>query len=481
MRKSLAAFSAAAAVAALCVAPGAVGASAPANNNATINAAGLDKTDNTRFIVGYEELATTSSAAATTKRADIASKFGVEIQAERQMSTGGAVIQLDEGLDQAEAEAFIKELAAQPGVSYVEPDIKMYPTWTPSDRYFQNQWHYHGTAVGINAPKAWDTTKGKGATVAVLDTGITPHPDLRANVAGGYDFISDSWAAGDGNGRDNDPLDNGDWIAAGTCGNPQFESSSWHGTHVAGTIAASKNDGGVVGVAPDATIVPVRVLGKCGGYTSDITDAIVWASGGSVSGVPRNAHKADVINMSLGGASRTCPASYQRAIDTAVNNGTTVVVAAGNDAVNAANATPANCRNVVTVGATDKNGNQSYYSNYGRVVDVSAPGGDTRSSGGGVLSTVNTGKTTPDKPGYAYYQGTSMATPHVAGIAALVKAANPNLSADEVANILTTSVKRIPGRCWGGACGAGLIDASLAVNNAKKNGSGGGYWWGWGE
>ncbi|MEE7566353.1 S8 family serine peptidase, partial [Xanthomonas sp. Kuri4-3] len=181
------------------------------------------------------------------------------------------------------------------------------------------------------------------------------------------------------------------------------------GTHVAGTIAAVTNNAvGVAGTAYNAKIVPVRVLGRCGGYTSDIADAIVWASGGSVSGVPANANPAEVINMSLGG-SGTCSTTYQNAINGAVSRGTTVVVAAGNSATNVSSSVPANCANVIAVAATTSAGAKASFSNYGTGIDVSAPGQ-------GILSTLNSGTTTPGNASYASYNGTSMAAPHVAGV-----------------------------------------------------------------
>jgi serine protease len=206
---------------------------------------------------------------------------------------------------------------------------------------------------------------------------------------GGYDFISDAAIANDGGGRDADATDPGDWTAANECaaGEPA-SNSSWHGTHVAGTIAAKTNNGvGVAGVAYNAKIVPVRVLGKCGGYTSDIADAIIWASGGTVTGVPANANVAKVINMSLGGGG-ACDTTTQNAINSARSRGTVIIVAAGNENQNASNSNPANCAGVVAVAATGKTGGRASYSNYGTVVDVAAPGGDGSYS---ILSTLNAG------------------------------------------------------------------------------------------
>jgi serine protease len=268
--------------------------------------------------------------------------------------------------------------------------------------------------------------------------------------------------AADGTGRDSDASDNGDSTIAGQCGGgmpAQDQASSWHGTHVAGTIAARTNNGvGVAGVAYGAKVVPVRVLGKCGGYTSDIADAMIWASGGAVTGAPVNANKARVLNLSLGG-SGACDTTTQNAINSARSRGAVVVVAAGNSNVNAANANPANCAGVIAVAAVGRTGGKASYSNYGTVVDVAAPGGD---SGAGILSTMNAGTTTPAGDNYAYYMGTSMATPHVAGVAALMLAKNPNLTPDEVEAKLKATARAFPAACSG--CGAGIVDAAAAVN-----------------
>ena len=161
--------------------------------------------------------------------------------------------------------------------------------------------------------------------------------------------------------------------------------------------------------------------GACGGFDSDITDGIIWAAGGSVRGVPANQNPAQVINMSIG-SEGTCTTPYRQAIAQANKRGSIVVVAAGNNNFDASKSSPGNCEDVINVGATDKNGKRSYFSNYGSRVDVSAPGGDRRYWGGGILSTLNAGKTAPGKADYAEYQGTSMAAPHVAGIVALMKA-----------------------------------------------------------
>jgi serine protease len=350
----------------------------------------------------------------------------------------------------------------------------MYALSTPDDPRYPEQWHYHEATAGINGPAAWDVATGDGVVVAVLDTGRTTHPDLDANTVAGYDFISSATNARDGNGRDANPQDEGDWNATdGECGiGSKAANSSWHGTHVAGTVAAVSDNGvGVAGVAPAAKVQAVRVLGKCGGTTSDIADAIVWASGGSVSGVPANATPAKVINMSLGG-SGACSRTYQTAINSAVNRGTTVVVAAGNSNANVSGFTPANCNNVVSVAALDRDGNRAFYSNYGRKVDVAAPGGEVRretdtpgsrtTPENGILSTMNDGATTPGDATYETYMGTSMAAPHVAGIAALLLGKTSTLTPSQVESALKNNARAIAGTCSGG-CGAGLVDAAATV------------------
>jgi serine protease len=320
----------------------------------------------------------------------------------------------------------------------------------------------------MRLPAAWDKSTGTGIRVAVIDTGYRPHVDLQGQILAGYDFIADTTISNDGNGRDSDASDPGDWTAAGQCGTGSAASnSSWHGTHVAGTIAALTNNGiGVAGVAYGAKVVPVRVLGQCGGYTSDIADGIIWSSGGTVSGVTNIAARAQVINMSLGGGG-ACDTTTQTAINSARSRGTVVVVAAGNENQNASNSNPANCAGVIAVAATNKSGGKASYSNYGTIVDVAAPGGD---SGAAILSTLNAGTTTPGADNYVGYMGTSMATPHVAGVVALMLAKNPALTPDDVEAKLKSSARAFPAACSG--CGAGIVDASAAVDAAAGTGTG---------
>jgi serine protease len=392
-------------------------------------------------------------------------QFGMTMKLLHTIGTGAHVMQLDRKMALADVQALAAELMANdPSVEYAEPDRIMTAQFTPNDPQYSNQWDYFDATGGMRVPAAWDKSTGAGINVAVIDTGYRPHADLSGQILPGYDFITSSTIANDGNGRDSDASDPGDWTPAGSCGSgvpAQDEASSWHGTHVAGTIAAKTNNGvGVAGVAYGAKIVPARVLGRCGGYTSDIADAIIWASGGTVTGVPANANRARVLNLSLGGTG-SCDTTTQNAINSARSRGSVVVVAAGNSNVNASTSSPANCQGVIAVAATNRAGGKASYSNYGTNVTVAAPGGDTT---GGILSTLNTGTSTPAGDTYAYYMGTSMATPHVAGVVALMLAKNPNLTPDDVAARLKSTARAFPAACSG--CGAGIVDASAAVTAA---------------
>ncbi|MFH0243043.1 S8 family serine peptidase [Streptomyces sp. HK10] len=399
-------------------------------------------------------------------------KTGQKLEFERRLATGAALYEVEGKTSRAGIDEIVKAFESDPDVAYAEPNTRMYAMAAPDDTYYGSQWDLFESTAGMRVPGAWDRSTGQGTVVAVLDTGHVAHSDLDANTVPGYDFVSDATNARDGDGRDSDPADEGDWFSAGECGAGYDSSSSWHGTHVAGTIAAATNNGkGIAGVAHGAKIQPVRVLAKCGGTTADIADAITWASGGTVHGVPSNPTPADVINMSLGGGG-TCSSTYQNAIDGAVGRGTTVVVAAGNSNANAANFTPASCSDVVTVAAGDRQGNRASYSNYGSVVDITAPGGETATRANGILSTVDSGSTRPGGESYAYYQGTSMAAPHIAGLAALVKSENPALSPARIEQLIKSGARTLPGTCSGG-CGAGLADAAATVAAAGGDSGGG--------
>jgi serine protease len=427
-----------------------------------------------RLIVKYRDDSDTAKTGVPARALDRARQalidragqtYGATLRALRATANGAHVLQLNRTMTVDEARKLAAELKSRDAnVEYAEPDRIMVPLATPTDPSYTQQWDLYEATGGINAPAAWDKSTGAGVNVAVIDTGYRPHADLSGQILQGFDFISTTSIANDGGGRDTDASDPGDWTPAGSCaaGVPATDqNSSWHGTHVSGTIAAKANNGlGIAGIAYNAKIVPARVLGRCGGYTSDIADAIVWASGGTVTGVPANANKARVLNLSLGGTG-ACDTTTQNAINSARSRGAVVVVAAGNSNTNAINANPANCSGVITVAATNRSGGKASYSNYGTNVTIAAPGGD---NGAGILSTLNSGTTTPVADNYAYYMGTSMATPHVAGVVALMLSANPNLTPDDVAAKLKSTARAFPAACSG--CGAGIVNAAAAVNAA---------------
>jgi len=413
-----------------------------------------------RIIVKYKSNATTSyNRQKQTATAEfVGRQHGVKLKELRRTYSGAAVMSLDNSVSKEQAKMLATEISAlDPNVDYAEPDVLMNALAAPNDPLFNQQWSFTDPAVGINATSAWDKTNGAGVIVAVLDSGYRLHTDLAANIlaVNGYDFISDLTMANDGNTRDTDASDPGDG-----CNEP----ASWHGTHVAGTIAAQTNNNqGVAGVAYGAKILPVRVLGCDGGYMSDISDGIVWASGGVVSGTQRNTARAQVINLSLGGEG-TCSNTIQTAINTARANNAIIVVAAGNENIDAADTSPANCNGVITVAAINHSGERASYSNFGSRVTLAAPGGEDAD---GIISTLNDGATTPGNDVYDYYSGTSMATPHVAGTLALMRAVDPFLSPDKAKILLQNTARRFSNQCTG--CGAGMLDANAAVNAAQKD------------
>jgi serine protease len=410
----------------------------------------------TRLIVTLDDAAGEDALRADLERTG--KSLGRRLETVRRLATGGWLVESrdtakrDAPLTRSEAELAMLELARNPAVRSVEPDRTLRHTYTPNDEKYPDQWAYYRSRFGTNTAGAWHYSTGTGVKVAVIDTGITPHSDLDANIIGGYDFITSATTARDGDGRDANPNDEGDWYNDGECSDPTGEDSSWHGSHVAGIVAAATNNWkGTAGVAYGAKVVPVRVLGKCGGSLSDVAEAIVWASGGAVASIPANPNPAKVINLSLGGYG-ACSATMQNAINTAVGNGAVVVVAAGNEAANVANYTPARCNNVVAVAALKNTGVLADYSNYGDKIDVAAPGT--------IVSTINTGTTTQVAEGYASYQGTSMAAPQVAGLAAMILAEG-SYTPQQVENLMKYNGTAALDCAFDAvkSCGWGLIDA----------------------
>ncbi|WP_202802230.1 S8 family peptidase [Bradyrhizobium liaoningense] len=382
---------------------------------------------------------------------------------------------LDRAVSEQELARIADTIARSPAVEYAVPE-KIERIQQVNDPRYAEQWDYFKAATGIRLPQAWNHSGGKNVVVAVLDTGVRKHADLIGRLLDGYDMVEDLTRSNDGNGRDPDPTDPGDWCPS------EFDSkSSWHGTHVAGTISAVRNNNlGGTGVAPEASILPVRVLGRCGGSSFDIADGIRWAAGVQVAGVPDNPTPAQVINLSLGGPG-ACDSDYADAIRAARLRGATVVVAAGNSDIDAAGFRPANCEGVVSVAATNVDGARAYFgrrgagSNFGTSVKIAAPGGETLILTNGILSTLNDGIRDPGNDSYQFYQGTSMAAPHVAGVLALMYAVYPTMKPDEALSILRSTSQPFPTvasrQCDTSTCGAGIVNAEAAVVEAATRGS----------
>ena len=404
---------------------------------------------------------------------------------------------IDSDLTERTLEAKLK-YESHPEVSHVEPVYLAFPFRTPNDELYGSMWHYHARGSGglralggANFAEAWRRTTGsKLIKIAVLDTGILlDEPEFKnsPNILPGADFISNPWSANDndpgqpddGTDYDNDPTDEGDAYSAFECSPLQWKpkGNTWHGSHVAGIAGAgnTNNEEGIAGSVWHVSIIPVRVLGRCGGRTDDIASAIRWAAGIPVAGIESNPHgPADIINLSLGGLEpcSNVQATIQDSINEALNFGSITVAAAGNEGIDVSGVFPAGCDNVITVAASDMRGNLTGYSNFGAGVDIMAPGGDIgrddNSDGvpDGVLSVV--------KGGYSHYMGTSMAAPHVSGALALLLAsddslrrmAGPKKLEEVVKRLRNSAVPRTNSECPR-FCGAGLLDTGKLVGEVQ--------------
>jgi len=447
------------------------------SNTSVIDAAPDDSVD--RLIV--RRLIGETSAAA---REFLADALDIEIDLPVSIGDGFEILGFGHEISFRDAVTISGELVARGLVRSAEPDVMRTSTAVPNDPRFSEQWYLQtpgSSAQGIDLPSAWDITRGSSSVVvAVIDTGRLDHPELSGRLVDGYDFVSQTKNSKDGDGWDSDETDLGDWSESDdplytcTVGDP-FKSSSWHGTHVSGIIAANAdNSVGIAGVAPNVRVQHVRVLGTCGGRTSDEAVAIRWAAGLPVDGVPLNPTPAKVINLSLG-SQTACAAVEQAAIDEAVAAGVTVVVAAGNAGLDldTNDFAPSKCANVISVAALRFDGSRASYTNYGSSIDVAAPGGP-----GGILSLQNGGTRTADSSWtYGYKQGTSMSTPIVSGIAALVLSVNPNLTPAQVESIIESSARPFPTGvstpCSSNPsdtfhCGTGIADAGAALRLAAQ-------------
>ncbi|MFC4308064.1 S8 family peptidase [Steroidobacter flavus] len=471
-----------------------------------------DATD--QIIVRWRNGAQTTLAASPAQRAGkLTASSGLSIQHKRRSSSNTDVYKLDHAMSGTELQAVLDKLNADPDVAFAVADKRRQIQATPSDPLLANQWYFLGVEpAATHTDEAWDVTTdstGTPAVVAVLDTGVRPdHPDLTNKIIlAGYDFISDARVGNDGDGRDADASDPGDWVDAADRATSFFANctagnSSWHGTRVSSLIGASSNDGvGMAGAGWGTRILPVRVLGKCGGFDSDIIDGMRWAAGLTVEGAPQNQNPANVINLSLGGDD-DCNAAYQSAVDEITGRGTLIVASVGNDGIPPG--TPANCSNVLGVGGIRHVGTKIGFSNLGAGTDISAPGGNCVNNGPpftdaapcqyAMQVAIDTGEKSPVAPSYTDRVtrpnfGTSFSAPLVAGAAALMHSVNPRLTPDQYTTLLqesatpfptssatTNTICRVPTNfvqggeciCTTVTCGAGMLNTKAAVNAARK-------------
>jgi serine protease len=417
--------------------------------------AGAELGDSPGIIVKFRS-ATAPGRTQSQAAADPASKLagrGFAIRESRRLPAGLHVLKAERLPGESPAEQLAR-LRADADVEFAEPDVRRYPHAIPNDPLYAGQWYLQNRSdapSAIHAEAAWDTGTGDaGVVIAVLDTGVLfDHPDLkRAHLGGrllpGYDFISNAAAANDGNGRDADASDVGDWVTQQESNQGQFagcdvRNSSWHGTRVAGIISARTNNAeGVAGGTWSPWILPVRVLGRCGGLDSDILEAMAWAGGIHVDGVPDNPYPAKIENMSLGSFG-PCGAAYASVISALAARGVLVVVSAGNEGGPVGS--PANCAGAAAVTGLRHAGTKVGFASLGQQVAVGAPGGNCVNIAGGpclfsIDTTYNTGTQAPAAHGYTNQinvnVGTSFAAPIVSGIVALMAGANGNLNAAQL-------------------------------------------------
>lgn len=474
--------------------------------------------DTDQVIVKWRSGAKATLAAPGAQRASkLSNSSGQALRHKRRSTATTDVFQLDRPMSGAELQAVLDRLNADPDVAFAVADKRRQIQQIPADPFALDQWYLLSVQpAATRTDQAWDITQGRATTiVAVLDTGVrADHPDLAgpnapltSKLVAGYDFVSNVAAANDGDGQDNDPSDPGDWIVAADRSNPTFAncsntSSSWHGTRVASLIGASTNDGnGMAGAGWNTMIQPVRVLGKCGGFDSDIIDGMRWAAGLAVEGVPANPTPAQIINLSLGGDD-DCSAAYQSAVDEITAQGSLIVASVGNDGRPVS--TPANCSGVLGVSGIRHVGTKVGYSNLGTGADLAAPAGNCVNPGPPFSASapcvyqmqvaIDSGTTVPESNTYSDGVtrpnfGTSFSAPLVSAAAALMHSMNPQLKPDQFTTLLqessmpfptssttTTAICRVPTTfvqgdeciCTTVTCGAGMLNTFAAVSAALK-------------
>jgi len=429
---------------------------------------------------------------------DIRLPDGSSLTFVRQFDGNGIVVRLPQAVTYEQAEQIAAQLVANASVTSAQADKRLYPALIPLDPGYlpgnvlldgaaSGQWNLYEDTGGINMQSGWDLETGSALVViAQLDTGILPHRDINAGrVLAGYDFFSggpsklvppteldNDTILNDPVGRDANPTDPGDATVDNECVSGVLgENSSWHGLSVASIMVAESdninNNNEIAGIDFAARLLPIRVLGKCGGSVSDLADAIRWAAGLQVAGVPANPTPARVINMSLSGTG-ACSPEEQNSINAAVSAGAVVVVSAGNEGVDVANKSPANCDNVLAIGATLRDGSRAPYTNSGEEVDLSAPGGLVQQQAeDGILVLSNRGLSIADRDSTARIAGTSFSTAQVSAVASLMLAVNSSLSSSEVQEILRLTTRNFPDTsCGTSSCGSGILDANAALAGA---------------
>jgi serine protease len=454
-----------------------------------------------RIIVRW---AVTATAASARRKASVSP--GLEVIARQPLDTQTEVLQLQQRLAGDALDTAVRQLQSNPDVAFAAPDLRRHAHAVTNDPLLTEQWYLlSAQPAATRSEQAWDVTTGSpGIVVAVLDTGVRfEHPDLSSKVLAGYDMVNRPEFANDGDGRDADASDPGDWVDANDRSQPAFSdcdvtSSSWHGTRVAGLIGALTNNAtGVAGAAWDTRVLPVRVLGKCGGFDSDILAGMRWAAGLSVAGVPDNPTPA-FINMSLGGDG-VCTAAYQSTVDEIIARGVMIVASVGNDGgpVGA----PANCNGVLGVAGIRHIGTKVGFSNLGTETGLGAPGGNCVNTGPGqpclfsILVATNSGATTPAASTFTDQidrnVGTSFSAPLAAAAAALMRSINDRLSPSQLITLLkrtaavytvspdpaipichvptgSNDVQNTECNCTTQTCGAGMLDSGAAVRAAQR-------------